>query len=525
MESFEDLGLAPELVEALAAEGIEVPTAFQAQAIPVLLRGNNLVGLAGPGAGTLAAYGVALLERVDPEAPGPRALVVVPTVGRADALAESLGRLARFTGHRIAALGSPWALPELAAILVGTAADLVAGLRGSRLSLEGVETLVIDGFQALTEAGEADALAALMDAVPKDAQRVLLSLPLTPEAEAFAEAHLRRAVHVPPRAASGGAAAPSPARGEILYRVVSEDGEETLLASVARLLEESRHVLVFFRTEDRAADAGDFLSLHGYAAGAPGDDAVPVWLGVDEIACRRLLQDADDAEGVATLSAEVPPDVDSLDRRHGAGGPATILVLPRELPHLRETARQAGYTLRPAPEPPPTRITGEHQRMAARIERVLESRVLAPHYFALEPLFRRYAPAEVAAAALALLLEESRKPPGGPRDDEVPEEQGAATPPPPTWVRLFVGVGSRDGVGPGDLLGAIVGEAGLESARVGKIEIRDTFSLVEVAPRVADRVIRALNGTTIRGRSVRADYDRAPQRGRGEGGRSRRGRR
>jgi len=77
-----------------------------------------------------------------------------------------------------------------------------------------------------------------------------------------------------------------------------------------------------------------------------------------------------------------------------------------------------------------------------------------------------------------------------------------------------VGVGSRDGVGPGDLLGAIVGEAGLESARVGKIEIRDTFSLVEVAPRVAERVIRALNGTTIRGRRRVSNTSERRQKGR-----------
>jgi len=80
---------------------------------------------------------------------------------------------------------------------------------------------------------------------------------------------------------------------------------------------------------------------------------------------------------------------------------------------------------------------------------------------------------------------------------------------PPAWTRLFFGVGQRDGVGPGDLLGAVTGETGIEGALVGKIEIRDTFSLVEVAGEVADTVIRALNGTTIRGRAVRVDYDRA----------------
>ncbi len=91
-------------------------------------------------------------------------------------------------------------------------------------------------------------------------------------------------------------------------------------------------------------------------------------------------------------------------------------------------------------------------------------------------------------------------------------------PPPKTWVRLFVAVGEKDGVGPGDLLGAITGEAGVEASQVGKIEIRDTFSLVEVIPGVADKIIRGLNGTTIRGRAVRVDHDRGSPRGRGEAG-------
>jgi ATP-dependent RNA helicase DeaD len=91
-------------------------------------------------------------------------------------------------------------------------------------------------------------------------------------------------------------------------------------------------------------------------------------------------------------------------------------------------------------------------------------------------------------------------------------------PSPKAWIRLFVGVGEKDGVGPGDLLGAIAGEAGVEGSQVGKIEIRDTFSLVEVLPPVAEKIIRSLNGTTIRGRAVRVDHDRGGPRGRGGSG-------
>jgi ATP-dependent RNA helicase DeaD len=85
---------------------------------------------------------------------------------------------------------------------------------------------------------------------------------------------------------------------------------------------------------------------------------------------------------------------------------------------------------------------------------------------------------------------------------------------------LFISVGERDGLRPGDLLGAITGEAGVDGREVGKIDIRESHSVVEVHDDVARKVIKALNGTTIKGRSVRADFDR-PRRGGGRPPRTR----
>ena len=91
-------------------------------------------------------------------------------------------------------------------------------------------------------------------------------------------------------------------------------------------------------------------------------------------------------------------------------------------------------------------------------------------------------------------------------------------------MRLFVSVGSRDGIGPGDLLGAAVDQAGIERAQVGRIEIQETFTRVEIRQQVAEKVVRALNGITLGGRAVRVDYHREPARGpsRSRGGSGRR---
>ena len=525
MESFEELGIAPELVEALAAEGIEVPTVFQESAIPVLLRGNALLAQAGPGAGTLLAYGLPLLQSVDSQAGKPRGLVLTPSLDRAHGLARALSRLAVVTDHRIAALGSPWAVPELATILFSTPVEMLKALKSSQTAVEEVEGIVVDGFNAMTPEDRA-ALEPLFEALPRDGLRVLLSLPFTDEAEAFGRAHFHRPVHLPPKPAGDGNGDAVPSRGQVQYRLTGEEKEELVLQTTSQLLDGgASHVLLYVLTEDQAADLGDFLSLHGFLSGPPGDEAHPVWLSARDMEGRKAVDGWTDSGSVVPLSVEVPSSPDALDRRHGTDEAGVILLRARELAHLRDTARRAGYKLIPAKEPPPSRVAGELERLASRIARTLKEEELAPHYLALEPLFQSYSPGEVAAAVFALLQKAQAPGKGAPQEEALPrEEPRPSGPPPKTWVRLFVGVGEKEDIGPGDLLGAISGEAGVEGSQVGKIEIRETFSLVEVVSEAAERVIRGLNGTTIRGRSVRADYDRggpkgrSPRRPRGGGG-------
>ncbi len=316
------------------------------------------------------------------------------------------------------------------------------------------------------------------------------------------------------RPALGGTASPSADRCStgLPANPVSAKSFET----VAGILEEgAHHALLFLNSEDQAADVGDFLALHGFLAGAPGEADYPVWLSVADLEGRKTLDGWTGPGSVATLSVDVPADPDSLDRRHGGQEEGVILVRSRELPHLKDVARRTGYRLVPAREPVPRRVAGELERLTEVLTRTLREENLAPHFLALEPLLAEFSGAEVAAAALALL--QARAPSTrAPAPETVPVGDTAnAGPPPKAWVRLFVGVGEKDGVGPGDLLGAIAGEAGVEGSQVGKIEIRETFSLVEVTPSSADRVIRSLNGTTIRSRSVRVDYDRGGPRGRG----------
>ena len=138
------------------------------------------------------------------------------------------------------------------------------------------------------------------------------------------------------------------------------DDAEAALALVSSLLADStRHVLLYTASADQAADLGDFLAVHGYDSGPPGDATVPVWLSPgEEDDARDVLEGMDDPARVATISCGVPPGADSARTRHcGAGGPAWALPAVRELGHLRQVASEAGMKLkRVRPRPSAARL-------------------------------------------------------------------------------------------------------------------------------------------------------------------------
>lgn len=507
MESFEELGVSPELVETLAADGIERPTPLQEAVVPLVRKGNNAVLAAGPGSGVLVAWATGLLDRITAGGNAPKALVLTATRETADRLAESVARLAASKGYAVAALGGSWVLPERAHVVFATPPDLLGAVAVEHLALDSVEAVIVDQAQAIESQGGLGDVERVLDYLSPEAQRVLTALPATPATTDFARRHLKRAVTLPSPVESD-----VPRRGSVRFRIVSEPRETASLALVEELLaDEARHVLVFTRSEDRAADIGDYLALHGFVAGEPGDPGVPVWLGVDALAARAA---AKGVEGVTVLSCDAPTDPDQLDRRHSISPEGVVVVLARELAHLRDLCRRTGYTA--VPMPPPAREQDSAGRLRHVLERALEEEDVDAYMPVLEPLFERHDPAEIAAAAVALLRKKAPAPAAELPPSQRPEmpARGAGA---PAWAKLFIGVGERDGLRPGDLVGAITGEAGVGGDAIGRIDIKESHSLVEVHDAVARKVIQAINGTTIKGRAVRADFDRPrkPQRPRG----------
>ena len=195
-----------------------------------------------------------------------------------------------------------------------------------------------------------------------------------------------------------------------------------------------------------------------------------------------------------------------------AGVPPVFVVEPCQLPWLRRHFQPlTAVRVASAADLADRRA----ERVRSALAALIEAGDLDRELLALGPLFDRYDPADVAAAAVkgagAGLL-------GGPGTEVAATPPDASAPGAvPAWAKLWIGVGKKDGVRPGDLVGAIVGETKLGADRIGKIEIRELYALVEVRAEDAERVAGALTGATMRGRRLTARIDRGPGAG-GSGG-------
>jgi ATP-dependent RNA helicase DeaD len=532
MADFKDLGLREELLSALEDEDLERPTALQEAVIPALRRGTNVVARTSAGAGKTLAYGLGVLDRLhasggddedgETQAEVPlRLLVLTATAEAADHVALSLFPYAQAVGLSVTVAGGSWSTAASGAeVLVTTASDLMGAVRSSALKLEQVETIVIDGAATISELGDWESVDAVLDLIPRDAQRVVFSPAFTLQVQDLVERRVKRALSYP--AESVLAEERGSTTGSIGYVLVSEREKIDVLA---RQLREPRDAgdsppVIFCRSDDRAANLAEALSIRGFVVGASGDGDADVAIALSDATREELEEDSDGPLG-QSISFDVPADARTLTGRHAGDADAVILVEPRELPHLKEVAGQALLACRPVPLPlDSSPVTARLTAFRNEVRRSIREEDIEAQMLVLEPLLDEFSAVEVAAALASLLR--NRQPARSPEQTGTPAQAPAgsaeAGAPPAAWSRLFVGVGSRDEIRPGDIVGAIAGESNIPGTKIGKIEIRDSFSIVEVDAGVADTVIRAVNGTTIKGRSVRVDYDRGADRARKTGG-------
>lgn len=474
MAGFDELGLRDALVANAREAGLESPSTLQRSVIPVLRRGGNAIIRASSGSGITPSYALALLDRYA-DTTGTKAVVVVPTNDRAERVATTIARFAHGTNAHVAALTSAWGRVAGANIVVASAEKLLRAIEDSQIKLDEIETVIIDGASNIAKLHGDEIFEKLFSSLPREGQRVFITSELTDSVKRISEAHARKALTFPARPAVDDHTARPVPTSTIRYVVAPEGRKADVIARLAR--EAGGSIALVARSVQAGHEAERDVRGRGFETQA---------FSYDEF-------DRNTAEGTV-FAYDAPFTSDQLTGSLRAGD---VVVCERnELAHLRALAEEANVRLEaaalPAYEADSLNAFRNEIRRAAR-EEDLEAQMLV-----LEPLFAELSPEEVAAAATALLR--SRRP--------VRAESGAARAGVKTFARLFFSVGERDGVRPGDVVGAITGESGIKGDEVGRVDIRDTFSVVEVDSSVADKVIRAMNGTTMKNRALRVDYDR-----------------
>ena len=515
---FSDLGLADKVAAAAEEAGLDAPTSIQEAAIPLLRRGNNMVVVGAPGSGARTAILLALIDRLvvetadepdedDDEIAGkPRILILTPTADEAARAARSAARLGASSGVRARSLDRPEAWTTAATIACASATVALDAVRASTLKLDALMAIVLDGYDAMRALGQESAVDLIFAQLPAEAQRIVRSSSSSDALDDFAQRALRRAMRVPSRPADSreAPAGTSPLRGVNLSLVeVSAAGGHDALASLAA----RGPVRIHFRSSSDAAAAARELTTRGLDL-----ERLDAMLTIP-----ASLPSARDVEPLE-VSFGAPADAATLAQRHRDGG--ALVVDPRELSHARALATETGASLRPATLP--GGADSGLDAFRAEVRRALDEEDLASQLLVLEPLLAERAPAEVAAA-LSALLRARRAAAGGAGTVAARGSDAGAPPPAKSWTRIYIGIGKRDDVRAGDLVGAITGEANVTGEVIGKIDMRDNFSVVEVEASAAQHVIDSLNGRTLRGRAMRVDYDRQREGGEESGQRPRPG--
>ncbi|WP_372476662.1 DEAD/DEAH box helicase [Pseudonocardia terrae] len=566
---FAELGLAPGILGVLAELGYESPSPIQAEAIPSLIEGRDLLGQAATGTGKTAAFGLPLLQRLSETDRGgerrPYGLVLAPTRELAMQVNEAITRYGSAIGARVLAVygGAPIG-PQLGAlkrgvdVVVATPGRAIDLMNRGALSLDALATVVLDEADEMLDMGFAEDIETILQATPADRQAVLFSATMPRRIESLAREYLQNPVTV--RIAREEVPAGEAPRVRQTAYMVPRTHTTTALGRILEL-ERPTAAIVFCRTRADVDAVTETLTARGLRAEAlhGGMDQEHRTRVVERLRSGRtdLLVATDvaarglDIEQLThVVNHDVPKSPEAYVHRIGrvgrAGreGVAITLVPSGAIRHLRNIERLIGKSVPVAPVPTVADLKQARlERTRTELREQLVADLRAPVTLnsgdadpdgvraMVESLAGEFDALDVAAAAVRIARAGSTtaddeidiptlsapREGRGPRDrDRGPREgrpggrgQGAR-PPRAGATRLFVSAGRAAGIRPQDIVGALANESRLSGRDIGAIQIHERHSLVEIPEHAADDVLRSLRGvTTLKGRRANVRRDRA----------------
>ncbi|RMQ45423.1 ATP-dependent RNA helicase DeaD [Pseudomonas cichorii] len=542
---FAALDLHPSIVAAVIATGYEEPSAIQQQSIPIILAGHDMIGQAQTGTGKTAAFALPILSRIDPSKREPQALILAPTRELALQVATAFETYAKqMPGVNVVAVygGAPMG-PQLKAIrngaqiVVATPGRLCDHLRRDEKVLTTVNHLVLDEADEMLKLGFMDDLEVIFKAMPESRQTVLFSATLPQSIRAIAERHLRDPKHVKIQTKTQTVTAIEQA-----HLLVHADQKTSAVLSLLEV-EDFDALIMFVRTKQATLDLASALEAKGYKAAALNGDIAQNQRErvIDSLKDGRLdivvatdvaARGLDVPRITHVFNVDMPYDPESYVHRIGrtgrAGreGRALLLVTPRERRMLQVIERVTGQKV------VEVRLPDSQAVLDARIKKLTNS--LAPlvadaeasHGDLLDRLTADIGctPRALAAALLrkatngqaltlsAIERERPLVPNNAPRDrgersersgDRPERERRAPLPLAEGRARCRTALGARDGIAAKNLLGAILNEGGLAREAIGRIQVRDSFSLVELPEDGLERLLTKLKDTRVAGKQLK----------------------
>ena len=543
------MNLDERIIRAVKEMGYEEATPIQAQSIPSLQEGKDVIGQAQTGTGKTAAFAIPVLQRIDPAVRKTQAIILCPTRELAIQVAGEVRKLAWFM-HGVKVLpiyggqdinSQIRSLKGGVQIIVGTPGRLMDHLRRHTIKTDEVHTVVLDEADEMLNMGFREDMETILGQVPKERQTVMFSATMPSAIREIAETFMDE-----PSLIKVVKKELTVQNIEQFYYEVSPANKEQVLARLLDMYSPKRSV-VFCNTKRMVDELVNNLKGRGYFAGAIHGDMkqeqrdrmmkgfrenkVEILIATD-VAARGI--DIEDVEAV--FNYDLPQDeeyyVHRIGRtgRAGKKGVAFSLVIGREVYKLKEIERycKTKVHLRPIPSSNDVvelkthtilrqmkeQLENQHSELD-RFRLAIEEHINIEDYTALDlaAVFLKQAIGNnVLEEIIVRPARRPRRERGG-RSEEREEGSGRGrrgagrnsehnSEP---MSRLFINVGKRDRIKPGDILGAIAGESKIAGHVVGSIDMYDNYTFVEVPKSYKAKVLQGMENVTIKGKTVNVE--------------------
>ena len=518
---FEELNVDEKILKAIGDMGFEEASPIQAKAIPVVLEGKDIVGQAQTGTGKTAAYGIPMLQSIDPKLKCVQAVVLCPTRELAIQVADEIRKLAKYMSSIkvLPVYGGQEIVRQIKSlktgvqIVVGTPGRVMDHMRRKTVKFDKVKMVILDEADEMLDMGFREDMETILTQMPEERQTVMFS------------ATMPKAIMDIARTFQNDAEIIKVVRKELTvenieqyyFEVRSKNKDEIL----SRLIDiyNPKLSVVFCNTKKQVDDLISELKGRGYFAdGIHGDmkqaqrDRVmndfrkgktEILIATD-VAARGI--DVDDVDIV--FNYDLPQDeeyyVHRIGRtgRAGRAGLAFSFVTGKEIYKLKDIERYCKTKIMARQIPSLDDVKNTRiDNLFEQVRKTLEAGGLADMRAIVEEKINDedYTSIDLAAALLKMVLGDDHD-----REDDVlpvhfDDNDGNGS----KMVRLFINIGKKDKVKPSNILGAIAGESGMPGKLVGSIDMYDAYTFVEVPRKYADIVLKAMsNNVQIKGRTV-----------------------